>query len=611
MRLPESVSRLLTEHPEGECDISENLKLVSVDKILHPATKEEVMTTPLEPHRTEKNIDVVVVGAGVAGMYALHHLRSLGYSCRVFDSAGGVGGTWYWNRYPGARVDIESIEYCYSFDKALQQEWDWTERYAAQPELLRYLNHVADRLDLRSDIQLDTRVKSQAYDEATNTWVSVLSTDEVYRSRFVVVATGFVSAPNKPKFEGLESFQGDIYFSGQWPHEEVDFTGRTVAMIGTGSSAVQMTPLIAKQAEKMFVFQRTAPFIVPLRNHAMDPAYLNRVRAEYDLWREKELESFGGYIALNYEMGEPLDTLGADVSADERLSDYESRWKNGGLSYYTSYFDLFTDKAINDTLADFFREKTLQRINNPELAKKLLPTSFPVLTKRLIADTNYYESFNENDITLVDVKDTPITRITEHGVQVGDSVYEVDTIVLATGYDAVTGAMDRIDIHGRGGVPLKGHWADGPRTHIGIMAAGFPNMFIIDGPGSPGAFFQPILLSEYQIRWVGNALRYLDVAHASAFEPTTSAEAGWVDHISEVANATLFPEAKSWYMGSNIPGKPVVSLMYLGGFQEYRRRLDKALNEGIDEYLFSHAPATVSQHADSSQGEQTDSLQLA
>lgn len=539
----------------------------------------------------ESSVDVVIVGAGVAGLYALHHLRGLGFSCRIFDSAGGVGGTWYWNRYPGARVDLESVEYSYSFDKELQQDWDWSERYAAQPELLRYLNHVADRFNLRPDIQLETRVNSQIYDEATNTWVSTMSTGEVFRSKFTIMATGFVSAPNKPSFDGIDEFKGDVYHSGHWPHEEVDFTGRTVAVIGTGSSGIQMIPIIAKQATKTVVFQRTAPYIVPLRNRPMDPAFLKSVRENYDEWRRRQREAFGGFIALNGGMGKPPEKLAVDASPEERRLDYETRWKNGGLSFNHSFFDLYTSKDMNDTLADFFREKTLERIKDPALAEKLIPRDFPIMTKRLICDDNYYEAYDNYDITLVDVKETPITRMTATGVQVGETEYEVDTIILATGYDAVTGAMDRIDIRGRGGKTLKDHWGEGPRTHTGIMSAGFPNMFIIDGPGSPGATFTPILLVEYQLQWVGQTLEYLRSRNASAIEPTTTAESEWVEHVSDVANATLFPEAKSWYMGANIPGKPVVSLIYLGGFKEYSRRLSAALTNGYDGFLFSHSQA--------------------
>lgn len=540
---------------------------------------------------TIRDIDAVIVGAGMSGLFALHHLREKGLTCRVFDAAGGVGGTWYWNRYPGARVDLESVEYSYAWSDHLQQGWDWSERYAAQPELLRYLNHVADTYDLRRDIQLNTRVVAAIFDESMNRWLVSLDTGETYRSRFCVMATGFVSAPNKPHFPGLDRFGGDTYFSGEWPDEQVDFSGKRVAVIGTGSSGVQMIPLIAAEAEKVVVFQRTAPYVVPLRNQPMNPEYLAEVRRDYAEWRRREHESFGGYIALNFKMGKPLTELAAEVTPEERRADYENRWANGGLAFYTSYKDLFSDPEMNETLAEFIREKTRERIADPVLAEKLVPRAFPVLTKRLIADTGYYEAFNEHDIELVDISTSQISEIDSCGIIVDGRHYDVDAIVLATGFDAVTGAMARIDIRGRGGVKLTDYWSSGLRTHLGLMVAGFPNMFMVDGPGSPCAFFQPVLLQEYQIRWIGDAIAYLWQRGATTIEPSVGAEEAFIEHSAEIANATLFPAAKSWYMGSNVPGKPQGMLLYVGGFGEYRRHLDTARNGGYPGFLFSLADA--------------------
>ncbi|SFF68192.1 flavin-containing monooxygenase [Blastococcus tunisiensis] len=543
-------------------------------------------------------VDVVIVGAGIGGVHALYEVRRQGLNCRLFDSAGGVGGTWYWNRYPGVRVDIESVEYSYAFDEQLQQDWEWTERYAAQPELLRYVNHVVDRFDMRSDLTLNSRIESAVFDEADEIWTVTTSQDEIVRTHFLVVATGFVSAPSKPHFPGAETFKGKIYHSGHWPHEGVDFTGQRVGVVGTGSSAVQMTPVIAQEAAHLTVFQRTAPYIVPLRNCPMPPEYLARVKANYKEWRAAELKSFGGYLALNFDIGVPKTTPVLEASPEEWRQDFEERWQSGGLSYYTTYPDVFSDLTANELLADFIREKSRERIADPALAEILLPKSydpenpgkgFPVLAKRLVADNGYYEAFARDNVSLVDVKSTPIQEITENGILVGGVEHELDAIVLATGYDAVTGAMLRIHIVGRDGKELREHWDAGPRTHLGLMSAGYPNMFIIDGPGSPGAFFQPILLVEYQNKWVSRTIVAMRERGLSTIEPTPAAEAEWTDHVTAVADGTLFPLANSWYMGANIPGKPRVSLMYLGGFGEYSRRCALALEDGHSEFEVSPA----------------------
>ncbi|MFB4163841.1 flavin-containing monooxygenase [Alteribacillus sp. JSM 102045] len=521
--------------------------------------------------------DVVIVGAGFAGLYALHHLRNeRGFSVRVYDAAGGVGGTWYWNRYPGVRVDIESVEYSYSFSYELQQEWEWTERYPCQAEVYSYLNHVADRFDLRRDIQLNTRVNSAIFDETTNQWVVETDKCERVRARFVIMATGFVSAPNKPDFKGLETFKGKQYHTAKWPREDVDFTEQRVGVIGTGSSAVQSIPFIAKEAAHLTVFQRTPGYIVPLRNCPMPPEYQNSVKANYGKWRRIERTAFGGYVALNFEPGMPNKKSALEVTPDERLADYENRYKSGGLSYYNTFPDVFTNKEANDTLAKFIQEKMRQRISNPDLAEILIPKDYPILLKRLVADNNYLETFNQDNVSLVDVKKSPIEKITPNGVMVEGKEYEFDSIVFATGFDAVTGAMTRIDIRGRDGLSLKEYWENGPRNYLGFMTSGFPNLFMLDGPGSPGAFYQPILLVEYQAQWVGSCLEYLSRRSLTCIEPTAEAENEWVTHSAEVANQTLLPKADSWYMGANIEGKARVSMMYIGGFQNYSRQCDAA-----------------------------------
>jgi cation diffusion facilitator CzcD-associated flavoprotein CzcO len=533
------------------------------------------------------DFDVVIVGAGFAGLCALHHLRQRGFSARIFEAGGGVGGTWYWNRYPGVRVDIESVEYSFSFSEELQQEWQWSERYAAQPELLRYVNHVADRFGLRNDIQLNTRVQSAAFDEATHQWVVRTSDGKQSRARFCVMATGFVSAANKPDIKDLASFAGKQYHTAHWPHEGVDFSGQRVGIIGTGSSGIQSIPLIAKQAAHLTVFQRTANFSIPLRNCPMDPEFERSVKANYAEWRRIERASFGGYVSVNFKPAPGNTRRAMEATPEERQQEYEYRWNSGGLCYYTSYADLLFSKEANDTLADFVRAKIREKVRDPVVAEMLIPRDYPIMTKRLCADTNYYETYNRDNVTLVDIKATPIEEVTAKGIRVGGVEHELDSIVFATGFDAVTGAMNRIDIGGRGGKALKQHWADGPRTYVGLMSAGFPNLFIIDGPGSPGAFFQPILLSEFQVHWMVDCVAHLRDRDLTCIEPPADAEQDWVAHVSEIANQTLFPLANSWYMGANIPGKARVSLMYLGGFGSYRQHCEEAAANGYGKFLLS------------------------
>lgn len=541
------------------------------------------------------DFDVIIVGAGFAGLYALHHLRNeRGFSVRVYDAAGGVGGTWYWNRYPGARVDIESVEYSYSFSHELQQEWKWSERYPSQAEVLRYFNHVADRFDLNRDIQLSTRVNSAVFDEETNQWIIQTDRGDHVRARYCIMATGFVSAPNKPNFKGLETFKGKQYHTAKWPHEGVDFSGQRVGVIGTGSSGVQTIPLIAKEADELVVFQRTPGYIVPLRNCPMTPEYSQSVKENYGKWRRTERKAFGGYIALNFEPVNPNKKLAMEVSPEERQADYEMRYQSGGLSYYNSFPDLFTTKEANDTLVEFFQEKMRERITDSEVAEKLIPKDYPILMKRLVADNGYLETFNRDNVTLVDVKNSPIEEITPNGVVVEGKEYKLDTIVFATGFDAVTGSMTRIDIRGRNGLTLNEHWANGPRNYLGLMIAEFPNLFMLDGPGSPGAFFQPILLSEYQGRWLGECIEYMNRHNLTCIEPSAEAENEWVEHSAEMANKTLLPKADSWYMGANIPGKPRVSLMYIGGFPNYSKQCNAAAVNGYKGFILSDHKKQVS-----------------
>ncbi|MBL6752578.1 MAG: NAD(P)/FAD-dependent oxidoreductase [Nevskia sp.] len=537
------------------------------------------------------DFDLVIVGAGFGGLYMLHRARQRGLKVRLFEAAGGVGGTWWWNRYPGARVDIESFEYSFAFDDALQQEWQWSERYAAQPELLRYLNHVADRFGLRPDMQFDTRVNAARFDEAAGVWDLEVGDGQRVRTRYCAMATGLLSAPHKPPIPGLDTFKGEQYQTSYWPHHEVDFTGKRVAVIGTGSSAIQSIPVIARQAKHLTVFQRTPNFSIPLRNCPMDREIEKRIKADYKKWREMEFNSFGGFISVNYEPYGFNPKAALEVSAQERRAEYERRWASGGLCFYLAFTDLLFNREANETLAEFVREKIRERVKDPAVAELLVPQGYPILTKRLCADTGYYETFNRDNVTLVSIKDTPIEKITPTGIVVAGREYPVDAIVFATGFDAVTGALNKIDIRGRGGAALKDQWRNGPRTSVGIMSAGFPNLFFVNGPGSPAAFFQPVLLAEYQGDWILDCIGYLDRNGKRTIEATESAAEEFVKHSAEIAGSTLFGLSNNWYMGANIPGKTRVMLMYLGGFPAYRDQCVAAAANGYGKFVLDGTAA--------------------
>lgn len=522
----------------------------------------------LPPDFQKSNYDVVIIGAGFAGIYALHRLRNLGYKCRVFEAGDEVGGTWFWNRYPGAACDIESLEYSYSFSEDLQQEWQWTERFARQPEILKYINHVADRFDLRRDIQLSTRVDSAVFDEKEGRWTVKTDNGSLFSAKYCIMATGCLSAPKPVEYPGLEGFKGDVYHTAYWPKEPIDFTGKRVAVIGTGSSAIQSVPIIAQQASLLTVFQRTPNFSVPAGNRPMDPEFERTVKANYAELRRKEKNS-----VLGIDMMLPQDTRSAmDVTSEERRAEYEKRWQAGGLYFYTSFVDLLTNPESNETLAEFAREKIREKVKDPAVAELLTPKGYPFGTKRICADTNYFETFNLPNVKLVDVKDNPIVEFTKEGLKTTVQDYEFDCIVFATGFDAMTGALLRIDIQGRDGKRLADAWAAGPRTYLGLMVSGFPNMFITTGPGSPSVLYNMVLGNEFHVEWISDCIEHLRREVYDFVEANADAEEGWVQHVNDVGNQTLFPQANSWYLGANVPGKPRMIMPYLGGFPEYKRR---------------------------------------
>lgn len=518
-----------------------------------------------------REFDVVVVGGGLGGLYALHRLRALGLKVQVFEAGSGVGGTWFWNRYPGARCDVESMEYSYSFSNDLQQEWTWPERYGTQPEILRYINHVADRFDLRRDVQLNTRVTSALFNPVTGRWTLKTDKGDVVNAQFCVMASGNLSTPRVPDFKGLETFQGKWYHTGLWPQEGVDFSGLRVAVIGTGSSGVQMIPLVAAQADHLTVFQRTANFSLPARNGPMDPARERQHKEDYLARRRAALDTPFGIA------GFPAPTRTAvEASEEERQQDYEAKWAEGGsISFLYSYTDLLVNKASNDTASEFVRQKIRNIVRNPKVAEILAPKDHPIGTKRLCLDTNYYETYNRNNISLVDVKVDPIMEITATGVRTRDHEYgPFDAIAFATGFDAMTGALREIDIRVQDGPVLAEEWESGPRTNLGLMVAGFPNMFVITGPGSPSVKTQMILAIEQHTDWIADCLAHLREHGYKRIEADRVAQEEWVQHVNEVADSTLYPLANSWYVGANIPGKPRVFMPYVGGFAGYKQKCD-------------------------------------
>ncbi len=530
--------------------------------------------------------DAIVIGAGVGGLYALHRLRDkLGMKVRVLEAGSGVGGTWYWNRYPGCRCDVESLEYSYSFDDALQQEWSWPERYGNQPEILQYVEHVADRFHLHRDIQFNTRVVSAAYDRATNLWTIRTDQGKRLRAPICVVATGNLSIPRVPDYRGLESFEGRWYHTGMWPHEPVDFTGLRVGVIGTGSSGVQSVPIIARQAKHLTVFQRTANFILPARNAPMDKAREAGHKAEYAQRRRAAYDTPFGIA------GYPPPTKSAlEATPSEREAMYEKKWAEGGsISFLYSYTDLLTNRQANETAAEFVRNKIRSIVRDPQTAELLCPNDHPIGTKRLVLDTGYFETYNRDNVTLVNVREAPIQEITPTGLRTTAAAYELDAIVFATGFDAMTGALREVDVRTSDGRVLAQDWEVGPRTMLGLMCAGFPNLFLITGPGSPGVKSQMILSCEQHVDWIVDCLRHLRAHGLAAIEPTDAAQDAWTQHVLEVANSTLYPLANSWYMGANIPGKPRVFMPYVGGVHAYKRKCDEIAANGYPGFAMTPA----------------------
>ena len=514
--------------------------------------------TAKSPYRASAApLDAVIVGAGFAGLYMLHRLRGMGLAARVLEAGGGVGGTWYWNRYPGARCDVESMEYSYQFSDDLQQDWKWSERYAAQPELLAYANHVADLFDLKRDIQFDTRVTAAAFDEKRGRWRIETGAGAPIDAQHLVMATGCLSSTNWPKFAGLETFQGPTYHTGRWPHAGVDFSGQRVGIIGTGSSAVQSIPIIARQAKHLTVFQRTPSYAVPARNGPIDVAAEAGIKADYKAFRARARRNRNGIHQP------PNEAKAAEVSAAEQEREFRARWERGGLGYTGAFADILLDKVSNDAAAEFIRARIRETVRDPAVAELLSPKTV-VGCKRMCIDTGYFETYNRTNVTLVDVAQAPIEAITASGLTTGAKAYDFDAIVFATGFDAMTGALTKINIRGRGGLPLAEKWAAGPRTYLGVATAGFPNLFTITGPGSPSVLTNMLPTIEQHVEWIADAIGYLRERGLERIDATLEAEDAWVAKVNEIAGGPLFPTCNSWYLGANVPGKPRVFMPYIG-----------------------------------------------
>ncbi len=528
-------------------------------------------------------LDAIIIGAGFSGLYQLHCLRDrLGMQVQVLEAGSGVGGTWYWNRYPGARCDSESHGYCYSFSQQLRDEWQWSERYPGQAEILRYLNFVAEKLDLRRNIAFDTRVTSAEFDEAHNVWHVATAAGRRLTARFLVAAVGCLSTANIPKLKGLETFKGQWYHTGNWPHDGVDFTGKRVGQIGTGSTGIQTAPVIAETAKHLTVFQRTANYSVPARNMPLTPAMRAELKA-----RDAEIRQ----MMLTNANGHPFtirDRSVFDVSPEERIKIYEAAWERGGLQFRAVFRDLLMNKEANETAAEFLRKKIREVVKDPETARKLSDIDHPYAAKRPPIDTNYFETFNRDNVTLVDVRADPIVEIMPDGLRTKNAFYPLDVIVFATGFDAMTGPLLRLDIKGREGRSLAEAWKAGPMNYLGLQVAGFPNLFTVTGPGSPSVLTNMPVAIEQHVEWITECIAYMRKNGLDRIEATPEAMEEWISQVNEAANATLLPKVPhSWYLGANIPGKPRFFMPYAGGLARYRQICSEVAAKGYAGFALS------------------------
>ncbi len=523
---------------------------------------------------THRQIDMVVVGAGFAGLRALHTMRERGFDVVVLEAGDGVGGVWHWNRYPGARCDVESYDYSYSFSSELEQEWRWSERYATQPEIMRYVDHVVAKFDLLRDIRLNTRMTSAHYDEHKHRWTVDTDTGDSWQARYLVMATGQLSVAKTPELPGQAGFSGTVLHTARWPRDGIDLSGKRVGVIGTGSSGTQAIPIIAEQAAHLTVFQRTPNFSIPANNAPISDSEDAEVKARYADRRERARNSPSGLGFV------PTKTSALDVPAAEREAHYEEQWKTAGFGFLLAYPDLMLDERANDTAADFIRAKIAEKVDDPERAELLIPFGHPFGAKRPPVDSGYFETFNRPDVTLVDINAAPIESFTAHGLRTAHAEYELDVVVFATGFDAMTGALLQPDITGRAGRTLREEWAAGPQTYLGLTVHHFPNMFVIAGPGSPSVLSNVLVSIEQHVDWLADLLDHVAEIGAEEIEADGEAQQEWVREVNSRAEATLYPRARSYYMGDEIPGKPRVFTPFVGGVRGYRRICDKVAADG-------------------------------
>lgn len=529
----------------------------------------------------QHHFDVLIIGAGFAGLHMLHRLRSMGYSVHVIEAAADVGGVWYWNRYPGARCDVESMQYSYSFSSELEQEWVWTEKYAAQPEILRYIEHVAQRFDLRRDIRFNTRVVSASFDALDGTWDLHTDTGLNLTAQFCIMATGALSVPRLPSIPGIEKFKGPVYHTGAWPHQGVDFSGQRVGVIGTGSSGIQAIPAIARQAKNLVVFQRTANFSIPAWNGPLQPEDQQAWKANYKTHRARARE-----VGTLYDFS---DKTAAQTSDAERAHAYQTRWDKGGVNFIHAFSDLMVDKQSNDTIADFCRARIKDIVHDPEVAESLCPKDHPLGSKRICVDTGYFQTYNRDNVLLVDLKKTPIQSVNADSLQTSAGLHQLDALVCATGYDALTGAVLNMDIRGKHGLRLSDKWKNGPRTYLGLMTQGFPNMFIITGAGSPSVLVNMVVGIEQHVEWISDCLASMRQRGIHTIEANVDAEDKWVTHVNEAAQKTLLPMANSWFLGANIPGKPRVFMPYVAKIGVYRKECQAVADRGYEGFTLRPA----------------------
>lgn len=532
-------------------------------------------------------IDVAVVGGGFGGMYAVYKFREMGLNIQAFEAGGDLGGVWYWNRYPGARVDLPSIDYSFAFSREIEQEWTWSEQFAAQPELLRYIDFVASRLDLRKHFQFNTRVDSAVWDETRKLWVVKTNRGETFEATYCIMATGPLSVPKDPEIPGLERFKGRTLRAGRWPHEPVSFAGLRVGVIGTGSTGIQIVQEVGKHAGELFVFQRTPSFTMPMRNEPLTPDYVAEVKRHYASIRNAARNSAVGGTR-------PQSTRAFfSVTPNQRRVLLEDAWKQGGLSMLGTFCDLMQNEEANEQVAEFVRDKIGEVVKDPKTAEALKPKGYPIFARRPCLDTGYYETYNQPNVHLIDCLTDPIVEITEKGVRTASGETELDMLILATGYDGLTGALLAFDVVGRDGRTVKEKWKDGARSHLGIMMEGFPNLFMTTGPNGPAALANIVRISEHDVDWIAAAITHMDKHHLTAIEPTATAEQAWMDIVYALSQNTLLTKAKTWYVGANVKDKPQGLTLFTGGFAKYVEYCNAAVKDGYRGFHFEKQAEAV------------------